>query len=137
LQRRIVSLLAGGGDIAAVIDVRAVPETCPPLSDESLPALTCRSVRRDQAADFYLVPAPATFFDPELAAGRGTNHGSPYLYDRAVPLLVRAPGRVPAGTTRTAPTSFAAFARTASALLGIPEPAALAGSDAPDLTAIR
>ena len=81
------------------------------------------------------MPAPGTFFDPELAAGRGTNHGSPYLYDRAVPLIVRAPGRVPAGATRITPTSFAAFARTASSLLAIPEPPGLAGSDAPDLTA--
>ncbi len=113
------------------------PETCPPPSDESLPALTCRSIRRDQAGDFYLVPAPGAFFDPDLAVGRGTNHGSPYLYDRAVPLIVRAPGRVPAGATRTAPTSFAAFARTAAALLAIPEPPALAGSDAPDLTSAR
>ena len=137
LQRRIVSLFAGTGDIAAVIDVRAAPETCPPPSDESLPALTCRSIRRDQAGDFLLVPSPATSFDPDLAAGRGTNHGSPYLYDRAVPLVVRAPGRVPAGVTRTVPTSYAAFARTAAALLAIPEPPALAGSDAPDLTATR
>ena len=134
LQRRIVSLFAGADDIAAVIDVRTVPETCPPLSDESLPALTCRSVRRDQAGDFYLVPSPATFFDPDLAVGRGTNHGSPYLYDRAVPLVVRAPGRVAPGVTRPTPTSFAAFARTASSLLRIPEPGGLAGSDAPDLT---
>jgi len=137
LQRRIVALFAGSGDIAAVIDVRTAPETCPPASDESLPALTCRSVRRDQAGDFYLVQAPATFFDPDLAVGHGTNHGSPYLYDRAVPLVVRAPGRVPAGATRTAPTSYGAFARTAATLLAIPEPPALAGSDAPDLTATR
>jgi arylsulfatase A-like enzyme len=54
-----------------------------------------------------------------------------------VPLVVRAPGRVPAGATRTAPTSFAAFTRTGAALLGIPEPGGLAGSDAPDLTASR
>jgi arylsulfatase A-like enzyme len=137
LQRRIVALFAGSGDVAAVIDVRAAPETCPPPSDESLPALTCRSIRRDQPGDFYLVPALGTCFDPDLAPGHGTNHGSPYLYDRAVPLVVRAPGRVPAGATRTAPTSYAAFARTAAALLGIPEPPGLAGSDAPDLTATR
>jgi hypothetical protein len=137
LQRRIVSLFAGSGDVAAVIDVRNAPETCPPTSDESIPALTCRSIRRDQTADFYLVPAPGTFFDPELAVGRGTNHGSPYLYDRAVPLIVRAPGRVPAGAVRIVPTSFAAFARTAASLLAIPEPPGLAGSDAPDLTAAR
>jgi len=134
LQRRIDALFAGTGEIAQVIDVRSAPEVCPPPADESLPALTCRSIRRGQAGDFYLVPAPGYFFDPELAVGRGTSHGSPYLYDRTVPLLIRAPGRVPAGTTRVAPTSYAAFARTAAALLGIPEPSGLAGSDAPDLT---
>jgi hypothetical protein len=134
LHRKIEALFVGRGEVAQVIDVRAAPETCPSPSDESLPALTCRSIRRDQAGDFYLVPAPGAFFDPELAVGRGTSHGSPYLYDRAVPLIVRAPGRVPAGAVRATPTSYAAFARTAAALLGIPEPAGLAGSDAPDLT---
>jgi hypothetical protein len=114
--------------------VRAAPATCPPASDESLAALTCRSVRLDQAGDFYLVAAPGTFFDPDLAAGKGTNHGSPYLYDRAVPLIVRAPGRVPAGVTQAAPMSFTAFARTAASLLGIPDLPAVADSDAPDLT---
>jgi hypothetical protein len=134
LRHKVETLFAGSGDIAQVVDVRTAPATCPPLSDESLAALTCRSVRNDQAGDFYLVAAPGTFFDPDLAAGKGTNHGSPYLYDRAVPLLVRAPGRVAPGSTRTTPTSFAAFTRTAASLLGIPEPPALAGSDAPDLT---
>jgi arylsulfatase A-like enzyme len=135
LQRRIEAVFAGTGAVAQVIDVRTAPEVCPPPSDESLPALTCRSIRRDQASDFYIVPAPGFFFDPELATGAGTSHGSPYLYDRTVPLLVRAPGRVLPGTTRAAPTSYAAFARTAAALLGVPEPSSLAGSDAPDLTA--
>jgi hypothetical protein len=134
LRRKIALLFANTGDVAEVVDVRATPATCPPLVDESLPALTCRSVRHDQAGDFYLIPSPGTFFDPDLAEGHGMNHGSPYPYDRAVPLLVRAPGRVPAGAARTAPTSFATFARTATALLGIPEPKTLADSDAPDLT---
>jgi hypothetical protein len=135
VRRKIETLFAAGGELAQVIDVRAAPATCPPLADESLAALTCRSLRPDQAGDFYLVPSPGTFFDPDLATGYGMNHGSPYLYDRAVPLVVRAPGRVTAGATRPAPTSFAAFARTAASLLGIPEPKALADSDALDLTA--
>ena len=134
LRKKIEVSFAGSGDIAQVMDVRTAPATCPPSSEESLAALTCRSVRLDQAGDFYLVAAPGTFFDPDLAAGRGTNHGSPYLYDRAVPLIVRAPGRVPAGMTVTQPTSFATFARTAASLLAIPEPPGLADSDAPDLT---
>jgi hypothetical protein len=137
LQQRIDAVFAGTGEVAQVIDVRTAPEVCPPPSDESLPALTCRSIRRDQAGDFFIVPAPGYFFDPDLATGAGTSHGSPYLYDRTVPLLVRAPRHVPPGITRTTPTSYAAFARTAAALLGIPEPSGLAGSDAPDLTAAR
>ena len=120
LRKKIEVSFAGSGDIAQVMDVRTAPATCPPSSEESLAALTCRSVRLDQAGDFYLVAAPGTFFDPDLAAGRGTNHGSPYLYDRAVPLIVRAPGRVPAGMTVTQPTSFATFARTAASLLAHP-----------------
>ena len=136
LQHRIEALFKAG-ELAQVVDVRATPATYPPPSDDSLAALTCRTMRPDQAGDFYLVQAPGTSFDPDLAAGKGTNHGSPYLYDRAVPLLVRAPGRVPAGATRTAPTSFITFARTAASLLGIPELPAFADSDAPDLTSPR
>ena len=44
---------------------------------------------------------------------------------------------MPAGAVRAEPTSYAAFTRTAAALLAIPEPPALAGSDAPDLTSAR
>jgi arylsulfatase A-like enzyme len=77
-----------------------------------------------------VVPRPGTFFDVGYAPGHGTSHGSPYLYDRAVPLLVRAPGRVPAGATRDSPVAAAAFARTAAALLGVPPPkAARAAAD--------
>lgn len=141
LRRRILDRLSErgsrSGEIVDVVDVRTAPETCPSSSDESLPALICRSIRRDQPGDFYLVPAPGTVFDPELAVGRGTNHGSPYLYDRAVPLLIRAPGRVPAGVVRTEPTSYAAFTRTAASLLRIREPAGVTGTGAPDLTTAR
>jgi arylsulfatase A-like enzyme len=137
LRKKVEALFARSGDIVQVVDVRAAPAKCPPPSDESLTALICRSVRVDQAGDFYLVAAPGAFFDPDLAAGGGTNHGSPYLYDRAVPLLVRAPGRVPPGSTRATPTSYAAFARTAASLLGIPDLATIGDPDAPDLTAAR
>jgi hypothetical protein len=117
---------------AEVFDVRAMPARCPPLTDESLRALVCRSVRPDGPGDLYLVVKPGSFVDPKLAVGAGTSHGSPYLYDRAVPLLVRAPGRVPAGVVRTKPVMFDAFARTAAALLGVRPPAAAAAGE--DLT---
>jgi microcin C transport system substrate-binding protein len=60
---------------------------------------------------------------------------SPCMYDRAAPLLVRAPGRVPAGVVREAPVSFTAFARTAASLLGVRPPAGARGGE--DLAARR
>jgi arylsulfatase A-like enzyme len=64
-----------------------------------------------------------------MAPGFGGNHGSPYLYDRTVPLLVRSPGRVPAGEVRDEPIAFSSFSRTAAALLGVGAPAGDAGRD--------
>jgi hypothetical protein len=132
LLRVAQTLLHDKYGVAQVIDVRSSPVSCPSETDESLPALICRSTRRDQPGDFYIVAKPGTFFDPDLATGKGTSHGSPYLYDRTVPLLVRAPGRVPDGTIENGPMSYAAFARTAAALLRVPPPAS--ASTGPDLT---
>jgi hypothetical protein len=103
-----------------VVDTHAAPKTCP--SGEARAALVCRSIDPSGPGDLYLVVAPGAFFDPDVVPGFGMSHGSPYLYDRAVPLLVRAPGRVPAGATRDTPVSFAAFARTAASLLGVRPP---------------
>jgi arylsulfatase A-like enzyme len=82
-----------------------------------------------------VVPKPGAFFDTMYVPGHGTSHGTPYLYDRAVPLLVRAPGRVAAGAVVREPLPFSSFAHTAATLLGVPPPAgALPGAD---LTARR
>ena len=132
LVRVTTDLLRRRFGLAEVIDMRAAPRRCPPLGDESWRALVCRSIRPEGPGDLYLVVPPGSFFDPRLAVGAGTNHGSPYLYDRAVPLLIRAPGRVPAGAVRTRPVPFTAFARTAASLLEIRPPAAAAGGQ--DLT---
>ena len=123
-------------EIARVIDVRTLPARCPDASDESVDALVCRAtwVRVGEAAaggDLYMVARPGSFFDPSVVAGKGTSHGSPYLFDRAVPMLARAPGRIEAGRVVDAPVSFRVFARTLASLLGIEAPAAARG--APDL----
>jgi hypothetical protein len=92
----------------------------------------CRAIDPTGPGDLYLLVARGVFFDPDVVVGFGTNHGSPYLYDRAVPLLVRAPGRVAAGRASDAPVSAATFTRTAAALLGIRPPAS--ADDGLDLT---
>jgi len=136
LTRVVTETLQRQFDLSHVVEVRSMPRTCPRFSaqssDESWSTLVCRSVGPEGPGDLYLVVAPGSFFDPRLAPGAGTSHGSPYLYDRAVPLLVRAPGRVKAGVVRTRPIAFTAFARTAAALLHIPPPAAAAPGE--DLT---
>jgi len=72
--------------VAAVLPVPARP--CPGPGDEGQQALVCRATRPG-TGDFYVVVSPGSFF---WGDGPGTSHGSPYLYDRAVPLLVRGPG---------------------------------------------
>jgi predicted AlkP superfamily pyrophosphatase or phosphodiesterase len=110
-----------------VEDTQLQPKRC--ADDETLAALTCRAIDPAGPGDLYLVVAPGAFFDPGVVPGFGASHGSPYLYDRAVPLLVRAPGRVPAGAVREAPVAFTAFARTAASLLGVRPPAAARGGE--------
>ncbi len=100
---------------------------CP--AGESVEALVCNGAVLDDGAALYAVLRPGWAFDTSLTPGRGANHGGVYLYDRSVPLLVRAPGRVPAGAVEREPISFATFSRTAAALLGIPAPAGEAGAD--------
>lgn len=116
--------------VRAVEDARARRESCG--DGGSLEGLVCRAIDPDGPGDLYLVLAPTAFFEADLVPGFGTNHGSPYLYDRAVPLFVRAPARVTAGAVREAPADATAFARTAASLLGIRAPAAAAGGE--DLT---
>jgi hypothetical protein len=134
-------LVRAAGEALRPLGVRAVEDTrlldprgCASESD-SLTALVCRAIDPGGPGDLYLVVAPGAFFDADLVPGFGTNHGSPYLYDRAVPLLVRAPGYLKAGATRDAPVPAAAFTRTAASLLGIQPPSSAAAGE--DLAALR
>ena len=125
LLRALTRSLQQRAEIAAVIDPRTVKRPCPPPADETMEALVCRSLRAGSGGDLYLVPRPGSFVGL-TSISHGTNHGTPYLYDRAVPLLVRAPGRVAAGVVLDDPMATAAFVRTAAALLGVaPPPGAL------------
>jgi hypothetical protein len=82
----------------------------------------CRSFVPGGAGDLYVLVKAGSFFDPDVVVGKGTSHGSPYLFDRSVPLLVRAPGHAAAGRVVEEPVSFRAYARALATLLGV-EPA--------------
>jgi len=119
-------------EVDRVIDTRSLPASCPPESDQSIDALVCRSFVPGESGDLYVVTKRGSFFDPDVVVGKGTSHGSPYLFDRTVPLLVRAPGKAAPGRVIDDPISFRAFARTLSTLLGV-EPSDADVAHAPDL----
>jgi len=95
---------------------------CAPETDESIDALACRSLWPANKDAVFIVEKKGSFVDTDYDLGRGMSHGGPYLFDRSVPLVVRAPGRAPAGAVITEPISFAAYTRALSALLGIAPP---------------
>jgi hypothetical protein len=108
-------------EVDHVTPTRALSSPCPPESDESVAALVCRSVPAN-AGDYYVVTSRGSFFDADVVVGKGSSHGSPYLFDRSVPLLARAPGRVAAGVVVERPASYETFARAAGGILGIDAP---------------
>jgi len=83
--------------VHAILDVTPFHEyaTCPDERTQLLAALVCHSISRssERGGDFYMVLKPGCFVDPELVKGLGVSHGSPYGYDRFVPMLVRDPVR--------------------------------------------
>lgn len=129
--RRVMEATPG---IRRVFEVDALPDVCPdPSLDEGLredariAALVCRSAMPrtgETAGGYYLVTTPGSFLDPRVVRNHGSSHGSPYLYDRTVPLLIRAPDRVARGARVDDVTDFRAFAATVSGLLSIDPPAA-------------
>jgi arylsulfatase A-like enzyme len=125
LEAACVAALETFAPVARVFVTRELRSPCPPPSDESLPALVCRSLAPG-AGQLYIVTRRGSFFDPSLARGHGINHGTPYLYDRTVPLFVRTAERAGAGTVVSTIVSPADFAATAAHLLKIPVPAGAA-----------
>lgn len=111
-------------EVREVVDPETVSATCANERDDSLPALLCRSIVRGEERSLYVLTNPGGFFDPNYVIGYGTSHGSPYAYDRTVPLLIRAPHRAAAGRVVDAPVSYTEFSVAASLCLGIaPSPA--------------
>ncbi len=118
LRRAISEALANAPGVARVFDVLALPPSCPNIEDDSLDALVCRSSQPGRGGDFYIALKPGYFFDTGYVAGFGTSHGNAELADRAVPLLVRAPGKIEAGKVIDSPQSFELFSRELEMMLG-------------------
>ncbi|CAN5579923.1 alkaline phosphatase family protein [soil metagenome] len=89
---------------------------------DAIDKLVCDSLGTKTPPAFYLVGKKGAFFDPAYAVGKGTSHGAPYLYDRAVPLLIRSPGKAAAGSVVDTPTDFTEVVRTSAAILKVRAP---------------
>lgn len=127
----LLARIAKEPGIARAIDVTTLPAECPPLSDASMDALVCRAYAPGASGDLYLVPTRGSMFDNGYVTDKGANHGTPYRHDRAVPILARAPGRIPSGVVLEAPMPAITFLRTAASLLGVAPPRA--AREAPNL----
>lgn len=79
--------------------------------------LQARSFDPERSGDLIVEPRPDCLFSPFPF---GTSHGSPWLYDRAVPLVLRGPGVMPGIVRgRAAPVDLAP---TLAGLLGLAVP---------------
>ena len=98
LASRLDSELKGKfKSVHAALDVVPFREAdaCPDERADRLAALVCNSISSapERGGDFYLVLKPGAFFDADLIKGTGVSHGSPYGYDRFVPMFVRDASR--------------------------------------------
>lgn len=90
----------------------------PAKGDPELLAKVCASWS-PHAGDVYVVAQKGAFFDPLQVVGKGVSHGSPYRYDRAVPLFVRRPGKVREGVALDETLPFTAFRASLEGLTGL------------------
>lgn len=93
---------------------------------QPLAALYAHSDHPERGGDLVIQPAEDCLISPYPA---GTSHGTPYLYDRAVPLLFFGPGVEP-GTVRGRARTVD-LAPTLAGMLGVPTPADLDGEPLP------
>lgn len=112
---RVATRLREAG-LAWVQRTDTVPADCGAADD--LAALVCRSIAPDHGGDLYLVAPEHDLLNDE--DGECTAHGSPWRYDREVPVIIRAPG-LRAATQSSVP-SMLQLAPTIAALLGVAPP---------------
>jgi phosphoglycerol transferase MdoB-like AlkP superfamily enzyme len=74
--------------------------------------------------DIIFLQKPYHVTTSDSLAGKGTGHGTPYAYDREVPVLIGGPGV--AHVRRAEPVDQLQVAPTLAALLGIDPPPAAA-----------
>lgn len=100
--------------------------------DDPLRRAIAEGIDLKRAGPIYVLPKEGVIVDPSLGGG-GTTHGTPYAYDREVPVLVLAPSVNPLRSQE--PQDILRLAATLSALLGISPPPQAAQAPLPGVRA--
>ena len=117
--RAVTEHLTSRPGVARVVDTRDAERLR--ASDDAIDAAIGRSLLRVPPGDVYVVPSEWSVAEEELPAEAGTSHGSPWRYDREVPVIFSGPGVVH-GETNEADVPLARVATTLARLLGISAP---------------
>ncbi|MFW5920811.1 MAG: alkaline phosphatase family protein [Polyangiales bacterium] len=104
-------------------------------SDDPVRRLAGFSIPDDAPGDLFVVPARGWVVDEGMPRGYGTSHGTPWEYDREVPVLLWGPGVEPLETDEALEQSR--VAATLSALLGIEPPEGAPDEALPGAPAVR
>jgi predicted AlkP superfamily pyrophosphatase or phosphodiesterase len=127
VDKAVRDVLAKHKGVAQVLDTKTLMEKCPAAlakGDDDLLALVCRGWPKGDpnetgAGDYYLVMARGSFLDAEYTLGKGSSHGTPYAFDREVPLFVRTASHADAGTVVGDRVEFTTYAAIEASLLGL------------------
>ena len=122
-KARLLKVLAAHLGAQPELD-RAVIVGSPPVPDDPVDVLVRASLPPDAPGDLFLVPTRWYVVDEDMPRGEGTSHGSPWDYDRDVPVIAWGPGVHPVPTGATPELSMRAVATSLAALLGVPPPPA-------------
>jgi arylsulfatase A-like enzyme len=114
--------------VAAIYAIRDVLAAEPRTE---LDRLVRASVTDDAVADLFVVPTELCVIDPTVPGGTGTSHGSPWLYDREVPVLFWGAGVTPRRVSTR--VSMLQVAPTLARLLGIAPPSTALAEPLPGL----
>lgn len=119
LRRRVAAAVQ---QVPGVVEAYAVDDVH--RFAEPYPRLFARSLFRGRRPDVLIRTRPGWYTSrvDEHGHGAGSGHGSPYVYDMAVPLMFAGPGVRPG--VRRHPVDMTRMAPTLAALLGIPPPGA-------------
>lgn len=115
----ITRWLSARPGIARVVDTRT-GDTLRASSDP-MDLLLGRSFPVPPPGELYVVPTEWSVAEEELSAEAGTSHGSPYDYDREVPVVMSGPGVAHADVDEP-PRAQARVATTIAHLCGVSAP---------------